>query len=548
MSVTPSSTIVGVFRDHATAEQAIEALYNAGFTQDQIRYSAPGTSGGFLEELKSLFTGTTSGEETIVNDLVNTGLSDDEAHYYAHEYHNGRTILTVNAPGHEHEAVGVLHQFGAYDPPLRSTAATTSAPEQQTVDDTQPTSDSSSATAEPINEVPAWATPVEPLSPEEQPAEVAPQNGAVHDAEVTPQDYSAPATEVADSTTSEEPTQPLATTETAHTEPEEVTAPDLETSEQAEEAPATTTETPEQSDEAPAATEEDSAEPVDEVPAATAETPEYTDEVPVATVETLEYAEEVPVAAVETPEQTDEAPVAAVETPEYTDEAPIAAVETPEYTDEAPIAAVETPEQPTKLLSLPSRLLSRPTKSPLPILKSSFLTMQLPLKTKHQHLRRSIQHKMLSLMQRHLRSLHRTSPTKLQALKRRVLHLRLSPPKPRANLSPHLPRPRRANLKRWHPLPPQKPLPRLMSFNNCKSNSRPPNSSLKRQKHSSSPLKTRKSTFAPFVNANRNFKKHASNCKPSRPNLQLPWPNFTKPRDASLSTKSILYSGMMETF
>ena len=42
------------------------------------------------------------------------GLSDEEARYYAEEYNSGSTILAVDAPDREQEALSILHQYGAY--------------------------------------------------------------------------------------------------------------------------------------------------------------------------------------------------------------------------------------------------------------------------------------------------------------------------------------------------------------------------------------------------------------------------------------------------
>ncbi|GAC1359745.1 MAG: hypothetical protein NVSMB38_43530 [Ktedonobacteraceae bacterium] len=111
MSVTPSSTIVGIFGEQATAEQAMDALYNAGFEHEQIRYSGPGTSGGFFEDLKSLFTGLSATSGNVVNDLTDMGLSNEESQYYAHEHSNGKIVLAVKAPGREQEAQNIMHQY-----------------------------------------------------------------------------------------------------------------------------------------------------------------------------------------------------------------------------------------------------------------------------------------------------------------------------------------------------------------------------------------------------------------------------------------------------
>ena len=116
MSTMPStSTIVGVFRDRATAEQAMEELRNTGFDRDQIRYAGPGTVGSFLDDIKSLFTGPNASGSVLANDLSNMGLSDQEARYYANEYNNGNSILAVNATGREQEAANILHRYGAYN-------------------------------------------------------------------------------------------------------------------------------------------------------------------------------------------------------------------------------------------------------------------------------------------------------------------------------------------------------------------------------------------------------------------------------------------------
>src|SRR5947209_1282715 len=113
MSVTPSSPVVGVFTDRSMAEQAVGALYNAGFEHEQIRYLVPGNSGSFFEGLKSLFTGTSTNEDNLANDLTSMGLSNEEARYYSNEYRNGRIILAVQATSREQEASSILRQYGA---------------------------------------------------------------------------------------------------------------------------------------------------------------------------------------------------------------------------------------------------------------------------------------------------------------------------------------------------------------------------------------------------------------------------------------------------
>lgn len=154
MSVTPSSAIVGVFRDRAIAEQAMDALYNAGFTHEQVRYSAPGSSGGFFEDIKSLFTGSSADNGSVANDLTDIGLSDEEAHYYATEQSNGNIILAVKAPGRGQEAQTLMQQYGALNAQAHTDSLQdTVQPMQHTIDDTPrvaPSSDVAIETTQPM--------------------------------------------------------------------------------------------------------------------------------------------------------------------------------------------------------------------------------------------------------------------------------------------------------------------------------------------------------------------------------------------------------------
>ncbi|GAC1654011.1 MAG: hypothetical protein NVS4B12_25960 [Ktedonobacteraceae bacterium] len=155
MSVTQSSAIVGVFRDRAIAEQAMDALYNAGFTHEQVRYSAPGSSGGFFEDLKSLFSGSSTDNGSVANDLTDMGLSDEEAHYYAAEHSNGNIILAVKAPGRGQEAQTIMQQYGALNAQTRTDSLQDTAQSVQHAQngDTNPaagTLDSLQDTAQPV--------------------------------------------------------------------------------------------------------------------------------------------------------------------------------------------------------------------------------------------------------------------------------------------------------------------------------------------------------------------------------------------------------------
>jgi hypothetical protein len=157
MTVTPSSPIVGIFKDRTMAEQAIDALHSAGFPSELIRYSAPGASGSILADLKSLFTGQNVTSDTVANDLSTMGLSDEEAQYYSAAYSDGNTILTVSASARAQEVDTILHQYGAYTTSTApSSTATTASPEAS--DSDQQAAYASEQARPQQNITPEWAT------------------------------------------------------------------------------------------------------------------------------------------------------------------------------------------------------------------------------------------------------------------------------------------------------------------------------------------------------------------------------------------------------
>src|SRR5215469_15041733 len=114
MTTNLRSTVVGVFSDRAMAEQAVQALEDAGFDHEQIWYSSPGGASSFFEDIKSLFTGTDTASDNLVKELMDMGLSDEEAHYYANEFRGGRSVVAVRASDNEQEAVALFHKYGAF--------------------------------------------------------------------------------------------------------------------------------------------------------------------------------------------------------------------------------------------------------------------------------------------------------------------------------------------------------------------------------------------------------------------------------------------------
>lgn len=115
MTMTDRSTVVGVFPDETQADQAINALRQAGFSDDQITYSGHGTtSGGFLAGLKSFFTGEDTTTGGAYNDLVAMGIPEQDARYYQQEYQAGRSIVAVTGGYDMQRAASILAQYGGY--------------------------------------------------------------------------------------------------------------------------------------------------------------------------------------------------------------------------------------------------------------------------------------------------------------------------------------------------------------------------------------------------------------------------------------------------
>jgi uncharacterized protein (TIGR02271 family) len=116
LTTTNRATVVGVFTNDSQAQQAIEALRQAGFGENQITYSGHGTSsGGFLAGLKSFFTGQDYATGGAYHDLVGMGMSEQDARAYAGEYDAGRSIVAVTG-GRAQEASTLLSQYGGYGP------------------------------------------------------------------------------------------------------------------------------------------------------------------------------------------------------------------------------------------------------------------------------------------------------------------------------------------------------------------------------------------------------------------------------------------------
>ena len=105
--------VVGIFRNHAQAEQAINELHQVGFDHRHIRFAKHGISiGGTLKKIKSLFRGQNIETDGIYKDLVNMGMPPEDARYYQREFEAGRSIVAVLKSGVPLVATSILIRNG----------------------------------------------------------------------------------------------------------------------------------------------------------------------------------------------------------------------------------------------------------------------------------------------------------------------------------------------------------------------------------------------------------------------------------------------------
>lgn len=137
MAINQQSMIIALFQDRAMAEQAVTALKQAGFSDDQIEFAGHGskTGGGLLAGLKNLFRGGDTGKSNVYDDMVDMGMPAEDARYYQGEYEAGRSIVGVSDESRLQEASTILTRFGGYGANRRAASQTAS---NETIGDTTP--------------------------------------------------------------------------------------------------------------------------------------------------------------------------------------------------------------------------------------------------------------------------------------------------------------------------------------------------------------------------------------------------------------------------
>ena len=160
MAVTKKNLVVGVFDHSPPAEQAIIDLYRAGFPQDRIdmvtrgagvtratpriENDADASTGALAGAIAGAGTGAVAGAiaaflvpglgtiigggllagivggaalgaagGTFLGPFLALQMAPDEAHYYAQEADQGRTVVLVQTPNRAAEAWDVLSRHGA---------------------------------------------------------------------------------------------------------------------------------------------------------------------------------------------------------------------------------------------------------------------------------------------------------------------------------------------------------------------------------------------------------------------------------------------------
>jgi uncharacterized protein (TIGR02271 family) len=120
MTTTPQPLVVAAFPDRSQAEQAITQLRNAGFRDDQVRYWVGASSGGFLETVKSAFSGQEGTSSRVYDDLTGLGMPEADASSFQQEADAGRTIVGVLAADRQQEVIDILASYGGYGPGTRA--------------------------------------------------------------------------------------------------------------------------------------------------------------------------------------------------------------------------------------------------------------------------------------------------------------------------------------------------------------------------------------------------------------------------------------------
>jgi hypothetical protein len=109
---TNTSLAFATFDRAEQAEEAVEALHDAGFTSDQIRYSKQFTREDFLGSIKNLLVFPDERQDEAESDVLtmvqNMGIGPDEIRYYTDAFTDGRFVVVVRTDGQNQKVEGIF--------------------------------------------------------------------------------------------------------------------------------------------------------------------------------------------------------------------------------------------------------------------------------------------------------------------------------------------------------------------------------------------------------------------------------------------------------
>jgi hypothetical protein len=122
--MTSDTLVVGLFAAASDAQQAIAAVRGLGFDDQHFGMLAPGQhlnlsqrAPGQLSHMlaRAASAPDVSGAHALENMLIDLGVPDGEARFYASEVHDGRTLVVVDADGRFDEVRRLVLEHGGYD-------------------------------------------------------------------------------------------------------------------------------------------------------------------------------------------------------------------------------------------------------------------------------------------------------------------------------------------------------------------------------------------------------------------------------------------------
>jgi len=97
LSTTEHPIVVGIFKDEEKAKRALDILREVGFSDEQVSVAVPG------RELKA---------DSILDNLVDVDLPEEEISYYVRQFEVGRSIVWVKHRGRQLEVASILMVCG----------------------------------------------------------------------------------------------------------------------------------------------------------------------------------------------------------------------------------------------------------------------------------------------------------------------------------------------------------------------------------------------------------------------------------------------------